>query len=285
MSIRAIAERVGVTPPSIYRHFEDKEAMLGAVCAEVFVQLTDGHRPGGRRRRSRRSTPSPRRVAATSQFGLEHPEHYRLVFMRPPFKGDDVDHSDLRPVLEAGVIPESHPLFSGDALAGSQAFKALYDLVDVVLADVPKRRRPDVFTVTTSMWTAMHGITSLRISKPDFVWPSVEVADRRHHLAVAWGATSRRRVARLDLGTEPHEIRKDSLPRSGEEVWGPAAHGLDHLGRHPLRLAGEHRPREVDDHVARGRQLDASNAVHTRTCAAACRGIPNHRTRARSASR
>ena len=46
--------------------------------------------------------------------------------------------------------------------------------VDAVLAAVPKRRRPDVFTVTTAMWTAMHGITSLRISKPDFVWPPVE---------------------------------------------------------------------------------------------------------------
>ena len=65
-------------------------------------------------------------------------------------------------------------MFSGDALAGSQAFKALYDLVDAVLAEFPKRRRPDVFTVTTSMWTAMHGITSLRISKPDFIWPTVE---------------------------------------------------------------------------------------------------------------
>ena len=28
VSIRAIAERVGVSPPSIYRHFEDKEALL-----------------------------------------------------------------------------------------------------------------------------------------------------------------------------------------------------------------------------------------------------------------
>jgi AcrR family transcriptional regulator len=173
VSIRAIAERVGVTPPSIYRHFEDKDQMLSAVCADVFVQLTEGIAAAVG------SASSPLDALAEAgrcyvQFGLEHPEHYRLVFMRPPFKDDVVDHSDLRPVLETGEIPESHPLFSGDALAGSQAFKALYDLVDAVLAAVPKRRRPDVFTVTTAMWTAMHGITSLRISKPDFVWPPVE---------------------------------------------------------------------------------------------------------------
>jgi AcrR family transcriptional regulator len=173
VSIRAIAERVGVTPPSIYRHFEDKDQMLSAVCADVFVQLTEGIAAAVG------SASSPLDALAEAgrcyvQFGLEHPEHYRLVFMRPPFKDDVVDHSDLRPVLETGEIPESHPLFSGDALAGSQAFKALYDLVDAVLAAVPKRRRPDVFTVTTAMWTAMHGVTSLRISKPDFVWPPVD---------------------------------------------------------------------------------------------------------------
>lgn len=174
VSIRAIAERVGVTPPSIYRHFEDKEAMLVAVCGDVFVQLTEGIASAVE------AAKSPLDALAEAgrcyvEFGLAHPEHYRLVFMRPPFKGEeDFDHSQLRPVLEAGVIPESHPLFSGDALAASQAFKALYDLVDRVLADVPKRRRPDVFTTTTSMWTAMHGITALRISKPDFVWPPVE---------------------------------------------------------------------------------------------------------------
>jgi AcrR family transcriptional regulator len=173
VSIRAIADRVGVTPPSIYRHFADKDEMLSAVCAEVFTQLTDGIAEAVA------SAQSPLEALAEAgrcyvEFGLAHPEHYRLVFMRPPFKDDDVDHSELRPMLESGAIPESHPLFSGDALAGSQAFKALYDLVERVLAGMPLRRRPDVFTVTTAMWTAMHGITSLRISKPDFAWPSVE---------------------------------------------------------------------------------------------------------------
>jgi AcrR family transcriptional regulator len=173
VSIRAIAERVGVTPPSIYRHFEDKEAMLSAVCADVFTQLTVGVADAAATAR----TPLDALAAVGRcyvEFGLAHPEHYRLVFMRPPLRGDDVDHSDFPTVLATGIVPESHPLFSGDALAGSQAFKALYDLVGAVLADVPKRRRPDVFAVTTTLWAVVHGITSLRISKPDFVWPTVE---------------------------------------------------------------------------------------------------------------
>src|SRR6185295_14050813 len=32
VSIRSVAQRVGVTPPSIYLHFADKEALLDAVC-------------------------------------------------------------------------------------------------------------------------------------------------------------------------------------------------------------------------------------------------------------
>jgi AcrR family transcriptional regulator len=173
VSIRAIAERVGVTPPSIYRHFEDKEAMLGAVCADVFTQLTSSIAEAAA------TAPTPLDALEAVgrcyiEFGLAHPEHYRLVFMRPPLRGDDADHSVLRTAPETGTVPESHPLFSGDALAGSQAFNALHDLVETVLADVPQRRRPDAFAATTTIWAAVHGITSLRISKPDFVWPTVE---------------------------------------------------------------------------------------------------------------
>ena len=39
MSIRSVAQRVGVTPPSIYLHFADKDALLDAVCARYFHKL------------------------------------------------------------------------------------------------------------------------------------------------------------------------------------------------------------------------------------------------------
>ncbi len=172
VSIRAIADRVGVTAPSIYRHFEDKDELLGAVCAVVFTQLTDGIAEAVA------SATSPLDALAEAgrcyvEFGLAHPEHYRLVFMRAPFR-DVVDHSELRTAFEAGEIPESHRLFGGEALAGSEAFKGLYDLVAAVVAVLPNERRPDVFSTTTMIWAAVHGIVSLRISKPDFLWPTVD---------------------------------------------------------------------------------------------------------------
>jgi AcrR family transcriptional regulator len=40
VSVRAIAERVGVTTPSIYMRFQDKDDPIDAVCAELFVDLS-----------------------------------------------------------------------------------------------------------------------------------------------------------------------------------------------------------------------------------------------------
>ncbi len=39
VSIRAVAQRVGVSAPSIYLHFADKRALIDAVCEEVFEAL------------------------------------------------------------------------------------------------------------------------------------------------------------------------------------------------------------------------------------------------------
>src|ERR687894_3266921 len=41
MSIRALANEVGVTAPSIYRHFTDKAAILRAVLARSFRQFEE----------------------------------------------------------------------------------------------------------------------------------------------------------------------------------------------------------------------------------------------------
>ena len=41
VSIRSVALRVGVTPPSIYLHFTDKDTLLDAVCARYFEKLDE----------------------------------------------------------------------------------------------------------------------------------------------------------------------------------------------------------------------------------------------------
>ena len=41
VTIRAVARAVGVTPPSIYLHFADKNALLMAVCRQTFEHLDE----------------------------------------------------------------------------------------------------------------------------------------------------------------------------------------------------------------------------------------------------
>src|SRR5690606_13786916 len=73
VSIRAVAERVGKTPPSIYLHFADKDELLLSVCERSFVEL------GDRFRRVCEHVDDPvERLQACAKayvrFALEHPE-------------------------------------------------------------------------------------------------------------------------------------------------------------------------------------------------------------------
>ena len=185
--------------------------MLGAVCADVFAQLTDGIA------QAVASSTSPLDALAEAgrcyvQFGLEHPEHYRLVFMRPPFKGDLLDHSELRPVLEAGVIPESHPLFSGDALGGlagvQGALRPGRRGARRGPATPPARRvhRDDVDVDGDARHhVAAHQQARLRLAVR-------RGPDRRHPVAVARATTSRSQVVRTPFWAASG-IRKSAVSR------------------------------------------------------------------------
>ena len=80
VSVRAVADRVGVSTPSIYLHFADKDALIDAVCESVFADL--GQADGGRcprRRRTVRGAEATR--AGVRALRLANPEHYRIVLM------------------------------------------------------------------------------------------------------------------------------------------------------------------------------------------------------------
>ena len=146
MSVRAIAEAVGVTPPSIYLHFDDKDALIYAVCELQFAKLDRviDEAVGGiddpvecLRRRGR----------AYIDFGVEHPEHYRILLMGK----DDITMEDF----EAGNVP------------GITSFLALVANVQACI-DSGAFSPLDPMLVACGLWSAVHGITSLRITMPGF---------------------------------------------------------------------------------------------------------------------
>jgi AcrR family transcriptional regulator len=151
VSIRAIADAVGVTPPSIYLHFPDKESLILAVCERHFEVFDAVIEEAGR------STDDPveslrRRGRAYVRFGLENREPYRILFMTR------TDSTQRRDVVVG---------------AGARAFQHLVDAVQRCI-DAGAFRRVDPVLAATGVWTAVHGVTSLLISMPGFPWPDVE---------------------------------------------------------------------------------------------------------------
>lgn len=152
VSIRAVAQAVGVTPPAIYRHFADKDMLLLAACKTKFDELSEAllaEDPA--------LVPLPDRMAhlgrAYIQFAIEHPESYRIMFMS-------------RYELSAQEYAEE--MMSDSCLR--ILLDTVTDLIDNGLV------RPDLAAkgplhVGALFWATVHGLASLFIAKPGLPWP------------------------------------------------------------------------------------------------------------------
>ena len=154
LSMRAVANAVGVTPPSIYRHFADKQALLVAVLDERWAEF---HRLlAGAGATSDDPFESLRRFClAYLRFAEERPGHYRVLFSAPAPAGISDD-------------PLQHP--------GGPTIFALVDVVqrclDVGAAAEPGR---DSFFLALQVWLTGHGLVDLRLGRKfPFPWPPAE---------------------------------------------------------------------------------------------------------------
>ncbi|WP_228002436.1 TetR/AcrR family transcriptional regulator [Nocardia australiensis] len=154
VSIREISKMVGVSAPSIYRHFSDKDQLIEAVVAKVFEDLEAAMRA------ATDATVAPmerlrQAGLAYVRFALEHPEQYRLA---------------TAPGEIAGAV---------DQVLGSGAFvyfaAAVSDCMAAGLID-----EGDPVPVVLQLWSSAHGIASLLIAKPFLPWGDdlEAVADR-----------------------------------------------------------------------------------------------------------
>jgi AcrR family transcriptional regulator len=149
VSIRAVADAVGVTPPSIYLHFQDKDDLIYAVCERNFAEFDrfiEEAAPGA----SDPLDALKRRGRAYVQFGLDHPEQYRILFMTQP-----------------------PPDWTADRILENAAFSHLLETVQACL-DAGVLAPGNTLLVALGLWAAVHGITSLLITKSQLPWPDVE---------------------------------------------------------------------------------------------------------------
>lgn len=150
VSIRAVCDAVGISPPSVYLHFADKTDLIFAVCERQFGALA------GVLRDAEIDAGGPldalrRRARAYLAFGLTHPEEYRVLFMsRPP----------SRPGTHAPERYTAQDVFR-------EHFEAVQRCVDARV--LPPGT--DAMLVTSGLVMIVHGVTSMVIAKPQFPWP------------------------------------------------------------------------------------------------------------------
>jgi AcrR family transcriptional regulator len=151
VSIRAVADAVGVTPPSIYLHFADKDSLIEAVVADVFNEL-DAAMVGAAAGLDQPIDVLCAYGLAYVRFAIEHPEHYRLATME----------------LRGTAGPQEAPSAIDHVLADS-AFNHLASVV-VTCMTAGIFAPGDPVPVTLELWAAAHGIASLMIAKPFLPW-------------------------------------------------------------------------------------------------------------------
>jgi AcrR family transcriptional regulator len=176
VSVRAVAQLVGVTAPSIYMHFKDKDELLDAVCAEHFAALGRAMQEEA----AAETDPLERLLAqgrAYVRFALARPEHYRLSTMISGKPG------------------------SVDEMIQDTCFQQLLATVEMCTgAGLFPKSPGSTVEVGLRLWAAVHGVASLLVTKPWLPWGDVnELVEQVIRAAVIGNAVGGRpeRLAEL----------------------------------------------------------------------------------------
>lgn len=164
-TVRRIVQKAGVTPPVLYRHFADKDAILHEIADGAFQRLHEAFaqaRQGG----GDGVAVLRRMMEAFLRFGLAHPQEYRVVFMSPDLVPPDVSH---RMPLGDG------PPRRGET--GARCFALFRDQVAELVANGDLIDQ-DPSLLAEVLWAAGHGLVALLITKPHFPWSDREALIR-----------------------------------------------------------------------------------------------------------
>ena len=173
VTLRAVAREVGISAPSIYPHFADRDAIVMAVILRVFDELSGAIEQGSA---SAGQDPVERLVAGCGAYvgyGLAHPARYGVLFSGP--HGTPQDYCAPVP-----LGPEGQPVLE----FGAEAFALLVRGIEEC-AEAGASASTDVVADSTAVWVALHGAVTLRNSLPGFPWPEPETFVRHLVLSLA----------------------------------------------------------------------------------------------------
>ncbi len=139
LTLRAVGERLGVSRTALYRHFENKDALLAAVADEGFRLLRQALVDAWQ-------TSAGTRAGLTAMghayvgFALGHPSHYRVMF--------------------GGVVRPDH--LKAHADPATDAFGALVTAI-VALQARGLLRQDEPTALGGYIWAVVHGIAMLAL--------------------------------------------------------------------------------------------------------------------------
>lgn len=157
VTLRAVARRVGISAPSIYAHFADRQAILLAVATDAFAELAE-HLRGAV---ASDDDPALRlRAVCTAYlaYARDRPRRYRIMF------GGAWDGT--RAVESGSIAAEEITTLGSASLA--------------VLLDALREggdAGDDPVAAATVLWVGLHGLAHQRLVAPGYPWPP-DVEDR-----------------------------------------------------------------------------------------------------------
>jgi AcrR family transcriptional regulator len=144
LTLRAIAREAGIAGPSIYDHFPDLESIRTEVIRSCYEDLIehicraqdDVADPVGRLDATCR---------AYARYGADFPHRYALLFR--------------------GERDQNEKLEVGDS--GAAALQTLVDSI-AICKEAGRSTSADPYDDALAVWAAIHGLTTLRSSRPHF---------------------------------------------------------------------------------------------------------------------
>jgi AcrR family transcriptional regulator len=124
LSMRAIAERLGIRAPSLYKHVPDKETLEVALVADALADVADAFEAA-----AAADDPPTAVAAAYRTWALAHPHLYRLMMDRP------LPRERLPEGLEDRSGSVVFSVTGGDVDAARAAFAFAHGMVTLELND------------------------------------------------------------------------------------------------------------------------------------------------------
>jgi AcrR family transcriptional regulator len=144
LTLRAIAREAGIAGPSIYDHFPDIESIRNEVIRSCYEDLI------ARIRQAQDDATDPvERLEVTclayARYGADFPHRYALLFR--------------------AERDQTEKLAVGDA--GAAALQTLVDSI-AICREAGRSTTAEPYDDALAVWSAIHGLTTLRSSRPHF---------------------------------------------------------------------------------------------------------------------